>query len=191
MVRSFLYSRNTWSRDAKTRSIARQRVRDFDLFDRYTEKLLDIFRSEEPVDVQSVFARLTLDAAGEFLFGTKDLNTLDRLLPRAGFAKLGLKGAAQPEGSFGGFAQAFEALQNILRIRVQMPDMVWPLLEMWTDSAAQHSVVADKWAEPLIQQALLEKEKRLAGGQVLGDEGCLTDHLVDQIDGGVFFQLLI
>ena len=59
------------------------------------------------MDVQDVFGRFTLDAAGEFLFGTTKLNTLDLPLPCPAEASLGAKGSLL-EGVHGDFVNAFE-----------------------------------------------------------------------------------
>ncbi|KDN35004.1 hypothetical protein RSAG8_11947, partial [Rhizoctonia solani AG-8 WAC10335] len=58
----------------------RERISEFDLFDNYTRKLLarigECADEGLPVDVQDLFGRLTIDAAGEFLFSCTTLNTL-------------------------------------------------------------------------------------------------------------------
>lgn len=101
---------------------AREQIRDFNLFGHYTNKVLDVFctfaAANKAIDVQDVFARFTLDAGGQFLFGTKELHTLDGRLPRAGRAKLGIKGSA-PEGSYGGFMRAFDDVQTIASTQFQ------------------------------------------------------------------------
>lgn len=132
--------------------------------------------------------RLTLDAAGEFLFGTTELNTLDNPLPRTGVAGLGPKGSMPPEGSYSGFLRAFEEIQSTVQNRSRSPGFIWPIFEFWNDTMAEHNRAIDAWVHPLIQKALDEKEKRAVAGQTLdGDEGCLTDHLALQTDGE--FQL--
>ncbi|CEL62808.1 Cytochrome P450 52A1 OS=Candida tropicalis GN=CYP52A1 PE=1 SV=3 [Rhizoctonia solani AG-1 IB] len=57
----------------------RERISEFELFDNYTQKLLarvgEHVDTGAPVDVQDLYARLTIDAACEFLFSSTSLNT--------------------------------------------------------------------------------------------------------------------
>jgi hypothetical protein len=99
-----------------------------------------------------LFGRFTLDVAGSFLFGTRDLNTLDGALPRPGHATLGPKGT-QIDGSYGTFLQAFEDLQMVLPLRFSR-SVLWPAFEFWTDSARRHNETIDKWLRPHIVKAL-------------------------------------
>ncbi|KAF9520560.1 hypothetical protein BS47DRAFT_1387177 [Hydnum rufescens UP504] len=144
---------------------ARERVRDFEHFDKYSNKVVDLFRGRalagESVDVQDVFGRFTLDAAGEFLFGTTELNTLDFPLPRPGKALLGQKGSL-PEGE---------------------RSWIWPLYELFGDATNPPNKMIDDWVAPLIRKALEEKKKR--GSQKMSvEDGSLTDHLVDSTEDG-------
>ncbi|KAF8900848.1 cytochrome P450 [Gymnopilus junonius] len=73
-----------FNRDDEHRSIARpffarERISDFDVFERYSARTLGIVSSLEArntaCDVQDLYGRFTLDTASEFLFG-KNLDTL-------------------------------------------------------------------------------------------------------------------
>jgi hypothetical protein len=114
--------------------------------------VLDIYRaralSGESVDVQDVFGRFTLDAAGEFLFGTTKLNTLDLPLPRPGEASLGAKGTLSG-GDYGDFVNAFEQIQSIVVKRTRR-SWLWPLFELFTDAMAKYNKAIDDWASPYI-----------------------------------------
>lgn len=50
---------------------ARERVTDYEHYEKYSNKVVDLLKKRaedgESVDLQDVFARFTLDAAGEFL----------------------------------------------------------------------------------------------------------------------------
>lgn len=122
-----------------------------------------------------------MDAAGEFLFGTSELNTLDLPLPKPGVARLGPKGSA-PEGEYGGFVSAFEEVQ--IRVLRRSQTFLWPLWEFWTDSSKAPNAVIDAWVLPLVEKALNEKNQRIRDDQKLDDdEGSLTDHLVQSTNG--------
>ncbi|KAF8338717.1 cytochrome P450 monooxygenase CYP63 [Cantharellus anzutake] len=162
---------------------ARERVQDFNIFGRYTEKvlahLLARFNSSQAIDIQDIFSRFTMDAAGEFLFGSTTFNTLDLPLPPPNKkSKLGPKGT-ELEGSYGSFIYAFEKLQEITLIRnLRGPLKVWGLMEFWKDETKIHRLAVDAFIDPLIEDALKEKRKR-GMKQCDPDEGNLVDHLVD------------
>lgn len=52
-------------------NLARERVTDFEHFDKHSSKVINIFQQRadagESLDIQDVFGRFTLDAAGEFV----------------------------------------------------------------------------------------------------------------------------
>jgi len=162
---------------------AKERISDFDLYDRYTQKVLAIFNSHESRDVacdaQDIFSRFTMDAAGEFLFGASDLNTLNLPLPIAGQAKMGTKGT-QAEGGYGSFVTAFENALVLLPIRSRLGRYMWPLAELSGDKARPHRKEIDFWIQPLLDLAFSRREQWVRGG---GDEKkaageTFIDHLV-------------
>ena len=105
-----------------------------------------------------------MDAAGEFLFGASDLNTLDLPLPIAGHAKMGTKGT-QAEGlshhyyahtctdtyliigGYGSFVTAFENALVLLPIRSRLGRYMWPLAELSGDKAKPHRKEIDFWIQ--------------------------------------------
>jgi hypothetical protein len=98
--------------------------------------------------VQDVFGRFTLDAAGEFLFGTTKLNTLDLPLPRPGQATLGTKGSLA-DGDYGDFLNALEKTQSIISIRAWRA-WLWPLFELFGDPTIRCNKVIDDWVSSFI-----------------------------------------
>jgi hypothetical protein len=107
-----------------------------------------LFRSRtengEAIDVQDVFGRFTLDAAGEFLFGTNQLNTLDMALPLPSKkAKLGPKGTVA-EGDYGGFVTALEEIQSKIGDRGRRT-VFWPLFEFFADACNADNATIDAW----------------------------------------------
>ncbi|KAG8736136.1 hypothetical protein FRC10_009658 [Ceratobasidium sp. 414] len=140
---------------------ARERISDFDLYDRYTQKLLG--RVTEHADRG---ARLTMDAAGEFLFSTADINSLDGKLPVAGHAKIGPRGTAV-ETSYGDFVRAFDEVQVLIPVRGRMGQYIWPLVEMKEDKAKRYRNVIDQWVQPLLDSAFTRRKQWILDG---GDE---------------------
>jgi hypothetical protein len=113
---------------------ARERISDFELFERYSRRTLNLMSSlaasGQACEAQDLYARLTLDAASEFLFGT-DLKTLDAALPIAGKTEMGPKGSATDDG-WGVFAKAFETAQQVVTDRGRI-GRLWPLFELFKD----------------------------------------------------------
>jgi hypothetical protein len=109
--------------------------------------VVDLFRaralSGESIDVQDVFGRFTLDAAGEFLFGTKKLNTLDDPLPEPGKAALGPKGSLAA-GDYGDFVNALEQIQSLVSRRTRRM-WLWPLYEWFGDLTTPYNKTIDHW----------------------------------------------
>ncbi|KAG8897159.1 hypothetical protein FRB99_008393 [Tulasnella sp. 403] len=160
---------------------SRERIMDYEIFVKYTERLLhrmkQLVRQGEVVDVQEMFARFTLDTAGEFLFGAGDLNTLDLLLPKAGCAVLGQKGAAMG-GTYGEFVTAFEEAQIKVIRRFAAPPFVWTAKEFFQDTLAGMKKAMDDYLAPLVLRAL---EKKKQSGKTGEDESFL-DHLASSTD---------
>lgn len=165
----------------------RERVTEFDLFDRYTQKLLTRIAEHadrgQPMDLQDLFARLTMDAAGEFLFSSTDINSLDLELPIAGQAKIGPRGTAV-ESAYGGFVNAFDEVQALIPLRGRMGPYVWPLLEMKGDKAMEYRRLINQWVQPLLDSAFERREKYLSqGGDAKTPAGdTFLDDLVSSTD---------
>ena len=119
--------------------------------------MIDLFRNRalagESIDVQDVFGRFTLDAAGEFLFGTTEMNTLDLPLPKPGKATLGTKGS-MAEGDYGSFVYAFEEIQRVTTSRLTR-SWIWPLYELFGDQTKSHNKAIDDWVRNSVSQFML------------------------------------
>jgi hypothetical protein len=90
------------------------------------------------------------------LFNT-NLDTLSLPLPKAYKAKCGPKGSAI-EGEFGAFATAFEETQQILSLRNRQR-ATWRFLEFFKNASTPHMNVIKDYLDPLVRQALEEKEE--------------------------------
>ncbi|KAF8308481.1 cytochrome P450 monooxygenase CYP63 [Clavulina sp. PMI_390] len=172
---------------------ARERVTDHEHFEKYSNKVIDILRKRaednESIDLQDLFGRFTLDAAGEFLFGVSDFDTLDAPLPRPGQAILGPKGSSVPEAqqnAYTDFVNAFEWFQVAITPRASR-GVLWPLWE-WSKSVAEEpNGVITAWVRPLIERALEAKkaQEKTAGDReekIRTDEGSLLEHIAESTE---------
>ncbi|QRW23885.1 cytochrome P450 family protein [Rhizoctonia solani] len=167
----------------------RERISEFDLFDKYAQKFLA--RMEEHTDTganghpgslcESTFgdslslshylfyfwiqARLTIDAACEFLFSSTSVNTLSLPLPTAYKAEMGARGTAAPT-SYGSFVSAFDEAQGIIPIRGRMGPVV------------------NEWVAPLLESAIERRKEYLQNGGEKGQPAGDTfiDDLVSSTD---------
>ncbi|KAJ7487238.1 cytochrome P450 monooxygenase CYP63 [Mycena galericulata] len=169
---------------------ARERISDFEIFETYTRRTLNLVSSLSaaglPCEAQDMFSRLTLDAASEFLFGT-DLNTLGASLPVAGQTQMGPKGSATDD-SWGAFAKAFEMAQQIITDRGRM-GYLWPLFELFKDKNEDNATIIQAWLDPLVRQAVEDKQK----AQKAGIESPVADktflqHLADSTDDSILIR---
>lgn len=166
-------------------STARERISDYDSFAKYTDKLIAIIKcatsSGEAIDMQDMFARFTMDTAGEFLFGSPDLNTLDLPVPGPLEAALGPKGIAT-DGRYGGFVQAFEQGQINVRARTGQQLPQWTAREFFKDTQTETAKAIAEFLEPLAKKAL-ENKALMAAGETKMNEESFLDHLALSTDG--------
>ncbi|KAG8922474.1 hypothetical protein FRC00_007416 [Tulasnella sp. 408] len=165
---------------------ARERISDYECFSRHTEKLLAIIQahssSDTPLDVQDVFARFTMDAAEEFLFGNHDFATLDLPLPKPGQTEEGAKGSVL-EGVFGRFVQAFEQGQMNAVNRLGKGNYGWTITEFFSDKQMPIVKTMEEYLEPLAAAAIKRKKEREAKGEKESKEHeSFLDHLVASTD---------
>ncbi|RXW17143.1 hypothetical protein EST38_g8710 [Candolleomyces aberdarensis] len=170
---------------------AQDRIRDFEIFEKYTSRTLSILSGKaaanEPCEAQDLFARFTLDAASEFLF-SQSLDTLDLPFPVPGKATLGAKGSAM-EGSWGAFAEAFESCQQNITRRARIGRM-WPILELFEDKNEEHTKVIHDWLDPLVKRAIgghLDKEKDRTDSASLA-ERTFMEHLAASANDPVIIR---
>lgn len=168
---------------------ARERIADYHAFSKFTDKLINIAKDvadkDVPMDVQDLFAKFTLDTAGEFLFGTSDFNTLDLPLPEAGKSEMGPKGSAI-QGTFGSFATAFEEAQIEVVRRAVVTDIVWTMEQLFSDQLVVPQATMDAYLMPVARKALADKTKRREGEEEHQEESFL-EHLAASTDGTCHF----
>ncbi|EGO22856.1 hypothetical protein SERLADRAFT_471322 [Serpula lacrymans var. lacrymans S7.9] len=173
---------------------ARDRISDFELFEKHTHHTLailsNIASSGRPCDVQDLYARFTIDASSEFLFG-QNLNTLCGKLPVPGCEDMSAKGTATND-SWGSFVQAFEAVQQIVTLRGRTGN-IWPLFELFEDKTAPYVKAINQWIDPLVQNTLSHKAAmQKAGVQSNLQDKTFLQHLADSTeDAGVIRDQLL
>lgn len=138
--------------------------------------------SDSPIDVQDIFARFTMDTAGEFLFGTSSLNTMDLPLPKAGQAVAGAKGTATG-GAYGSFVNAFDEGNVNIHRRLGKPQVVWSTLEFFKDGQAQAHKAVDAYLEEVARGALSKKRMKIQAATVGSEDDSFLDHLARSTDG--------
>jgi len=160
---------------------SKERISDFELFDRHADQVLskmkERFREGVAVDVQDVLFRFTMDTATEFLFG-QDVKSLSADLPYPSTCK---KASPRTHPS-DRFAFAFNRAQENALPR-GFYGKLWRLVDFWEDVVARDRETAHEFIDPLIQAAL--EKKRAAKGvyEVNLEDSTLLDHLVHQTDG--------
>lgn len=128
-----------------------------------------------------MYARFTLDAASEFLFG-QNMDTLSGMLPVAGHTIMSAKGSATTD-EFGSFVQAFETTQTIVSERARR-GYFWPVAELLHDKVEAHMDIINGWLNPIIERVLVHKMRmKKAGVQVTADQSTFLEYLADIMEG--------
>ncbi|RXW22105.1 hypothetical protein EST38_g3734 [Candolleomyces aberdarensis] len=166
---------------------ARDRIADFDIFDRHADQVLAVLkqrlREGHAVDFQDLMGRFTIDTATEFLFGTC-VHTLSAGLPyppNATYLPNGLK--SSQKNAADEFADAFLKAQEIIANRERL-SWIWPLFEINKDKTADSMKIVNAYIEPVIKEAVERKRNSPPQDKNVDDkeaekEGCLLDHLLD------------
>ena len=147
---------------------ATDRVSDLDLFERNTQKVMNIMLnadSRESLDLEDLIARFTVDTASEFLFG-ENLNLL-----------------SYGNDGFGSFTNAFMDIQALICKRNLLGNF-WPLLELFEDKSEQHKQVIRSWVDPLVIRAVrIQKEIKEKGQTVNPDDCTFLEYLATTTQG--------
>ncbi|KAF5319303.1 hypothetical protein D9619_008466 [Psilocybe cf. subviscida] len=138
---------------------AKERIRDFETFEKYTSKTLSILSTlsykHEACDVQDLYARFSLDTASYFLFG-RNLDTLSASLPIPGVTGAGPKGSATND-AWGSFSHAFDMCQINASDSGRI-GRFWPLFELFKDKNEEHARAIRQFLDPLVQDAIAKKQ---------------------------------
>jgi cytochrome P450 len=171
---------------------SRERISHFELFARHADEAINLmkrrFREGYALDIQDLNSRFTLDSASEFLFG-RCVHTLRSGLPYPhnvpSLTSDKIKGISAAEE----FSKAFSDAQKVISDRATMSSL-WPLAEIFGDRSKESMKVVRAFLDPLIEEALRDKQKKGNAGNVSSNmkndikEGeTLLDHLVKVTDG--------
>jgi hypothetical protein len=143
--------------------------------------LSNLSSTNQACEAQDLYARFSIDAASEFLFG-KNLETLSASLPVPGLTRMGPKGSAT-EDTWGSFVEAFEMAQQEVTRRARI-GYYWPLLELFQDRNQKNAKRIREWLDPLVDMALQEKAKSQNYGiSSPVEDKTFLQHLADSTDG--------
>ncbi|KAF9265059.1 cytochrome P450 [Marasmius fiardii PR-910] len=197
---------------------ARERISDFESFERYTSHTLSIISNSSshpcgasdpsfndlsaPIDAQDLYSRFTIDSGSDLFFG-RNLDTLSGSLPTPGSTTISPKGSlasstadnksskdghGSPTPGWDGFTQAFETAQQVITSRGRL-GYFWPLFELFKDKNAENVDVIHEFLEPLVKEALDEKEKMKSKGVVSPvGERTFLQHLCESTDDPVIIR---
>ncbi|KAJ2916358.1 hypothetical protein MD484_g4071, partial [Candolleomyces efflorescens] len=165
---------------------ARDRIADFDIFDRHADQVLTVLkqrlREGHAVDFQDLMGRFTIDTATEFLFGAC-VHALPAGLPYPPNATYFPNGQRPSQrSSADDFADAFLKAQEIIANRERL-SWIWPLTEISKDKTAEGMKIINAYIEPIIKEAIERKQnaprEKNVDSKEAEKEGCLLDHLLD------------
>ncbi|TFK20380.1 cytochrome P450 monooxygenase pc-3 [Coprinopsis marcescibilis] len=175
----------------------RERVSDFDIFNKHSEEALALAKARlaegYALDFQDLVSRFTLDSACQFLFG-EQLKCLEAGIPYPGNADR--KDPAQfTEHPSGPVAEAFSVGLNEVTLRSIIGEQ-WALREFWADMVKPHREMVDSLIDPMLEKALKErfsnKEKTSHEGETVlsaiipltQDKAVIKDALVNLLVAG-------
>lgn len=172
----------------------KDRISHFDIFARHADTVISkikayIAKDNESVafDVQDLFARFTLDAATEFLFGHEHcVGALGARMRLPGEPVASETGQMEHDSDV--FVTAFADAQNELSMRVRRGN-IWPLWELWKDHSKASMDVVHSYLTPIVTDALRKKQASQivdkVGDKVVLDEDdeSLLDNLASKTDG--------
>ncbi|KAJ7321640.1 cytochrome P450 monooxygenase pc-3 [Mycena albidolilacea] len=168
----------------------KERISDFDLFDRHTHDALSRIKQRlaegYAVDIQDCVSRFTLDSATAFLFGAS-VSSLAAGLPYPSSAPAHLANSpaflTHPSNTY---VRAFTQGQILMVERAAFGSK-WPLAEFWKDKVKPHRVVADAYVEGIVEKALERKRAGKQGdgkpdGEQAQEQETFLSHLVQATD---------
>ncbi|KAF8629726.1 hypothetical protein AX15_003304 [Amanita polypyramis BW_CC] len=185
-----IFNRDDEHRTVARPFFARDRTSDFEIFEKFTSQTLSILSnlssSNQACEAQDLYARFSIDAASEFLFG-KNLATLSASLPVPGMTRMGPKGSATDD-TWGSFVEAFEKSQQEVTRRGRL-SCFWPFLEFFHDRNISHAKRIREWLDPLVKMALHEKSQlKNFGISSSVEEKTFMQHLADSTDDPVLIR---
>ncbi|KAJ7031138.1 cytochrome P450 [Mycena alexandri] len=137
---------------------SRERISDFDIFDRHAHDALSRMRARLaegfPVDFQDLASRFTLDSATEFLFG-RSVDSTSAGLPYPQSSPLANSPSFLNHPS-NNFVRSFLQSQILTAQRASYGPN-WPLFEFWKDIVKPHRKTINEYINPILNEALARK----------------------------------
>ncbi|KAJ7618428.1 cytochrome P450 [Roridomyces roridus] len=139
---------------------SRERISDFAMFDRHTQKAIGLMKKRlaegHPLDFQDLVARFTLDSATEFLC-ERSVDSMAAGLPYPPNSPLA-DSASFVNHPSSTFVTSFMASQTLSVMRTPYGSR-WPLWEFWTDRVKPHRKVVNDFIEPILNRTLEAKKQ--------------------------------
>ena len=162
-------------------AFTRDRISDFELFDRHTETVIhqleSRFREGQPVNFQDLMGRFTLDSATEFLFG-HCVHSLDAGLPHPhNISDTPANTLTSEKQIANNFSAALLDVQMVVSQRERL-DFVWPLWEIFENKTKKPMKVIDAFIEPIVADAIAKNDIRREEKVSEEGEGTLLDRLL-------------
>jgi len=161
---------------------SKERVTDLEIIGKQADLAIDILcKASEPLDIQDLVARFTMDAAFGFMFG-RESHTLKGDLPRAGHAELGFRGT-KTNDEYGIFIQAVDEVQVLLHKRFTSHPL-WMVEELLADQMKQPMVVVHKYVEACVDEVFDEcAALREKGVAIDPEQATMAQYLAEHMSG--------
>ncbi|KAJ7755198.1 cytochrome P450 [Mycena metata] len=160
---------------------SRERISDFDIFDRHTQDALSRMKARLaegfPIDFQDLTSRFTLDSATEFLFG-RSVDSTSAGLPYPESSPLANSPSFLNHPS-NNFVRSFVQSQILSAQRASYGHN-WPLFEFWKDIVKPHRKVINEYIDPILNDALARK--RVGGLEDSKEDQTFLSDLVKATD---------
>ncbi|KAF8125693.1 cytochrome P450 [Mycena galopus ATCC 62051] len=142
----------------------RDRVSDFELFDRHSNDAIAAIQSRlregYPIDFQDIVSRFAMDSSSEFLFG-HNAHTLSAGLPYPSNVAADIASTTSSNGS-NAFARALNLAQDVTMGRGAL-GAAWPVAEFWHNKLTEPIRVVREFLDPILSEAVARR--RANGGE--------------------------
>ncbi|KAJ7023596.1 cytochrome P450 [Mycena alexandri] len=149
-------------RDMTRPFFEKQRISDFDIFDKHVEDAINQMKTRlsegHPLDFQELIGRVTLDSASDFLFG-HDFQSLATPLSYPFYITSPSADAAKAASDAPkSFAPAFLEAQDITALRVRYTSF-WPLAEFWHDKIKEPMRTVEQFLDPILEGVIAKRRE--------------------------------
>jgi len=155
---------------------------DLEIISKQADIAIDILcKATEPLDIQDLVARFTVDASFGFMFG-RELETLKGSLPRAGHAELGARGT-KTNDEFGVFIQAVDEVQAQSHKRFTSHPL-WMIEELFTDQMKRPMAIVHNYVEARVDEVFEEcAALREKGVAIDPEQATMAQYMAEHMPG--------